>query len=104
MDAPRSPPDPATIVVALDGPPSPADIRWLCERVRYLVETHPAGIVLCDVGAIVEPDAGTIEVLARLQLTAKRLGGTLRLRHAGEELDELLSLAGLRDVLPCDQT
>ncbi len=55
----------------------------------------------CDVGGVTEPDMGTVDALARLQLAARRLGCSIRLRHASRELQELLSLAGLSDVLPC---
>jgi hypothetical protein len=37
--------------------------------------------------------------LARLQLTGRRLGRQVRLRHACGELQDLLALMGLRDVL-----
>jgi hypothetical protein len=54
--------------------------------------------IVCDVGSF-PPDAAAIDALARLQLTAKRLGLELRLRHASTELEDLLAFAGLRDVL-----
>jgi hypothetical protein len=54
--------------------------------------------ISCDVGAL-PPDAAAIDTLARLQLTARRLGLELRLRHASSELQDLLAFAGLRDVL-----
>jgi hypothetical protein len=54
--------------------------------------------IVCDAGAFL-PDAATIDTLARLQLTANRLGLELRLRHASSELEDLLAFAGLRDVL-----
>jgi ABC-type transporter Mla MlaB component len=54
--------------------------------------------IVCDVGAL-PPDAAAIDLLARLQLTAKRLGLELRLHHASSELQDLLAFAGLRDVL-----
>jgi hypothetical protein len=43
---------------------------------------------------------GVIDVLARMQLTARRLGRSIRLRHACPEVQELLRLAGLADVMP----
>lgn len=52
-------------------------------------------------GGVTEPDVGTVDALARLQLAARRLGRSIRLRQASDELQELLSLAGLSDVLPC---
>lgn len=42
----------------------------------------------------------TVDQLARLQLVARRLGFTVRLRHAGVELSRLLDLAGLTAVVP----
>jgi hypothetical protein len=35
-----------------------------------------------------------------MQLTARRLGRSIRLRHACREVQELLRLAGLADVMP----
>ncbi len=54
--------------------------------------------IVCDVGTF-SPDAAAIDTLARLQLNARRLGLELRLRHASNELQDLLAFAGLRDVL-----
>ena len=47
----------------------------------------------------VEPDAVTVDALARLQLAAGRLGCTVRLRNASAALRDLVALMGLRDVL-----
>jgi ABC-type transporter Mla MlaB component len=58
--------------------------------------------IVCDVGALVAPDAGTIDVLARLQLAAHRVGKEIRLRHASSELRELLAFTGLEDALPLE--
>ena len=44
-------------------------------------------------------DIGTVDALARLQLTARRLGWRLRLREAPLDLRELIALAGLSRVL-----
>jgi hypothetical protein len=38
--------------------------------------------------------------LARMQLTAARLGCRIRFVHAGGELQDLLALTGLRAVVP----
>jgi anti-anti-sigma regulatory factor len=56
------------------------------------------GPIVCDVSALA-PDAATIDVLARLHLTARRIGRELRLCHASRELRELVALVGLGDVL-----
>jgi anti-anti-sigma regulatory factor len=44
-------------------------------------------------------DIGTVDALARLQLSARRLGRRLRLREVPIELRELIELAGLSRVL-----
>jgi ABC-type transporter Mla MlaB component len=73
----------------------------MCERVRFLLERTDR--VICDVGAVMSPDAGTVEALARMQLTARRLGRTVKIRGACGELKDLVTLSGLSDVLPCDE-
>ena len=45
------------------------------------------------------PALVTLDVLARLQLAAKRRGYILELTSASDELRELIDLAGLSDVL-----
>jgi hypothetical protein len=47
----------------------------------------------------VDPDAVTVDALARLQLAAKRLSCRLLLSHASPELLELVAFMGLADVL-----
>src|SRR5918999_5988007 len=91
---------PSTIVLVMSGPVAHRDVVTLCERVSTLLEGCDADLVICDVGVLDEPDALTIDVLARLQLTARRLGRRVRLLDACGELQELLSLTGLSDVLP----
>lgn len=59
-----------------------------------------SAFVACDLAAVVEPDVGTVEVLARLQLAARRHGCEVRVRHASSELRELVDFVGLRHVLP----
>ena len=52
-------------------------------------------IDVCDV----DPDAVTVDALARLQLAARRLSCRLLLRNASPELLELVAFMGLADVL-----
>lgn len=54
----------------------------------------------CDVSALTCADERALEALARLQLTARRLGTSIRLLNARRELVDLLALLGLSDVLP----
>jgi hypothetical protein len=42
------------------------------------------------------PDLAVVDGLARTQLAARRLGGSVRLRDVSEELGRLLDLVGLR--------
>ena len=58
----------------------------------------PAPLVEVDVGALAA-DAVTIDVLAHLQLSARRLGRRVQLRNVSDELQELIDFAGLTDVL-----
>ncbi len=54
--------------------------------------------IVCDVSAL-DSDAVTIDTLARLQLSSRRVGCELRLRHASRELQELLAFVALDEVL-----
>jgi ABC-type transporter Mla MlaB component len=99
-----SPPEPSTIVFVFSGPIARADIPLLCERVRVLLEGSHADLVVCDVGALADPDAVTIDVLARLRLTARRLGRRVGLLDTCSKLQDLLTLTGLSDVVPpCEE-
>lgn len=68
-------------------------------------------VVLVDGGAEVVvgelagcgPDLAVVDVLARLQLVARRMGCSVRLRDPSPALCDLLRLAGLADVVGgCD--
>jgi len=92
---------PDAMVFVLRGPIANADVPALCERARVLLESCEPDLVACDVEGLVDPDAVTVDALARLQLIARRLGRRVRFLHACGELEELLGLMGLGDVLPC---
>jgi ABC-type transporter Mla MlaB component len=87
-----------TIAFAVYGPIARADLPGLCDRVCAVLATSSAGVALCDVRGI-EPDAVTVEALARLQLAARRHRCQIRLRNASTELLELVAFMGLTDVL-----
>jgi anti-anti-sigma regulatory factor len=76
-----------------------ADVQRLCADLGRLLGDGGAELVVCDVGAVVCPDAITVDALARLQLTALRLGCRIRLRNASPELRELIAFMGLRPAL-----
>ncbi len=78
-----------------------ADVPALCERLRELVGGSDPDVVVCDVRDLV-PDLVAVEGLARLRLTARRLGCGLRLRNTSRPLEQLLAFCGLYDVLPLE--
>jgi len=86
-------------LLVLRGPIAPQDIPALCRYAREVLERSDAELVVCDVGALVAPDAVAVEALARVRLTARRLGRGVRLRHSCRELRELLAFMGLADIL-----
>lgn len=99
MDAPSAPPpEPSTGLLVVAAPIGDGDIARLCGRLRAVVGTSDADVVVCDVGAL-PANARTIEAVARLQLTARRLGRRIRLQRASHELEQLLAFAGLADVV-----
>jgi len=51
------------------------------------------------VGAIDDSDSATVEALLRLALTARRVGGQLRLVNATGQLRDLLTCTGLAEIL-----
>ncbi len=95
----KSPPGRLQLVIVLSDSLTRADIPGLCERARRRLENSNVTVVICDAHALTDPDAVAIDAVARLQLTAKRVGRELRLRDACSQLQELIELAGLSDVL-----
>ncbi len=90
---------PTFVDFTISGPIMRTDLPGLCDRVCALLSGSGAGIARCDVRGI-EPDAVTVDALARLQLAARRHGRRVWLRHASAELLELVAFMGLTDVLP----
>jgi ABC-type transporter Mla MlaB component len=90
---------PQTIAFAVHGPIARSDLPGLCDRVCALLGESDALVALCDVSGV-EPDAETVDALARLQLAARRHACQVRLRGASRELLDLLDFMGLSDVLP----
>jgi ABC-type transporter Mla MlaB component len=92
----------ATIAFAIGGPIACHDLPGLCRRVCASLEESGAAIAFCDVAGV-EPDAVTVDALARLQLAARRHGCQVRLRNPSSSLRELVAFMGLDDVLPDDR-
>ena len=90
-----------TTTFAIWGPIARDDLPGLCNRVCALLRAAGPGVALADVQGV-EPDAVTVDALARLQLGARRTGCEVRLRNASDELLELVAFMGLSNVLPED--
>ncbi len=87
-------------VLVLDGPLTRDGVSGPCDALRALLDSggggSGAGVVVCDVGGLGPPGLAAVELLARLQLTARRSGGRIRLRDPSRALCALLDLVGLR--------
>jgi ABC-type transporter Mla MlaB component len=97
------PPGRPAIILVPSAPSTHAQVEALCEHIRQVIEGRGSDPVVCDVAEVADPDAGTVEALARLQLTAVRLGRRVKLVNACFDLQGLLALTGLGEVLPCDE-
>jgi hypothetical protein len=89
---------PTTIVLSVGGRLAPVDLPRLCERGRALLEASGADVLVCDVGGVAEADVVVLDAVARLQLTARRLGKRICVRRASRELCALLAFTGLAEV------
>jgi anti-anti-sigma regulatory factor len=87
------------VVLVLVGRVGRGDTPALTERLRAVLEGSASGRVICDVSGVAGADLGTVEVLARLRVAARRAGRRLVLRGVNGDLAELVLLAGLADVL-----
>jgi ABC-type transporter Mla MlaB component len=86
------------LAFAIHGPIAPSDLPGLCNRVCALLAQADGCDVECDVRGV-EPDAVTVDALARLQLAAARRGCRVLLRGSSPELRELVAFMGLDGVL-----
>lgn len=100
----RGRPGAASTVWVIEPAIGRADIPVLCARLSDLLGPYGSkgAVVVCDVGGIAEPSAVTVEALVRLRLTARRLGGDIRVRGAQVRLRQLLAFTGLDEVVPID--
>jgi ABC-type transporter Mla MlaB component len=85
------------VTFAIRGPIARSDLPGLGERVCALLKDG-GEVVVCDVHGV-EPDAVTVEALARLQLAARGRGCQVQLRDASSQLLGLIAFLGLRDVV-----
>jgi ABC-type transporter Mla MlaB component len=89
------------IVFLVAGLVEPGDVPRLCEELGALLagQPRPCAPVECDVGGVTRPNLALLDALARLRLTAQRLGHPLTVRNAPPALRALLELVGLDAVL-----
>lgn len=83
-------------MLVLTGPVTRDEVPALCDALRALLADGGRRVVVCDVGGLGPPGLGTVDLLARLALTARRAGGRIRLRDPDPALPALLDLVGLR--------
>jgi ABC-type transporter Mla MlaB component len=70
-------------------------------RLLQVVATSDGSrVIVVAVEGLERADLAVVDALARLQLAARRLGCSIRLRNANAELRALLDLVGLADVVP----
>lgn len=83
------------VVLVVPGPVTQDAVAGLCARTRALLAGGTARTVVCDVAGIGPPGLAAVDLLARLELTARRAGGRIRLRDPDPALRSLLRLVGL---------
>ncbi|MFC8373924.1 MULTISPECIES: STAS domain-containing protein [unclassified Streptomyces] len=86
-------------VLVLNGPLVPDEVSGPCDALRALMDSGGGGsgrVVVCDVAGLGPAGLAAVNLLARLQLTARRAGGRIRLRDPSPALCALLDLVGLR--------
>jgi ABC-type transporter Mla MlaB component len=88
---------PHEVAFTISGPITREDLPGLCDRVCALL-AESGSVVRCDVAGV-EPDAVTVDAVARLQLAARRRGCEVRLRNASAALLDLVELMGLTNVI-----
>ena len=80
------------VVLRVDGPLTDLDVDRLCGQLQVAMRPSDVTQVTCEIGSGVDADA-------RLQLTARQLGGEIRLSRASSAVLELLVFAGLGDIV-----
>jgi STAS domain-containing protein len=95
MGGPGLPADDEGRSLTLRAPIARVDVDVLCDRARDLVRGRSDDQLECDVAAVRKPDLATVDALARVELTVRRLGCGIRLRGASVDLLELLAFCGV---------
>ncbi|WP_326598473.1 hypothetical protein [Streptomyces sp. NBC_01803] len=91
-------------VFVVRGPVARDDVPGLCERLAAHARRGGAAVLTVDVSALVAPPGGgasnavVVEALARMRLTAKRLGCRVQFLNVGGGLQGLLGWLGLGEM------
>ncbi|MFE3098140.1 STAS domain-containing protein [Streptomyces sp. NPDC059248] len=92
------------VVVRVTGRVLPADVPRLCAELSAKLGDRGDPEAVCDMGGLTRADLTAVDAVARLHLTARRLGCALRLRDTPAELTALLHLVGLGTLTRGAQT
>jgi anti-anti-sigma regulatory factor len=84
-------------VVVVGGATTAVELRWLCDCAESML--YGRGVVVCDLSEFHCADMASIDALARLQLSARRLGLTLHIRPLSPQMAALLAWTGLERAL-----
>ena len=87
-----------TALLEIRAPLRRDDLPGLFARTCALLPEHQPDRILCDVTGI-EPDAVSMDALARLQLAARRNGCRVDFQGASARLRALIDFSGLAEVL-----
>jgi len=79
---------------------TPSNAEGGTTRDVVLVLDGDVEVVLWRMDGMPDPDLWVVDALARLQLAARQVGGSIRLRNPCERLRALLDFVGLSDVFP----
>lgn len=85
-------------MVRLSAPVAPSQAAALCLAIGQRLAGGASRVVVCHVLGPV--DVSVVGVLARMQLMARRLSGSLQVRFRSADLPALLELTGLDEVVP----
>ncbi len=97
---PAATPASRRLVVPVPAVVEPGDAPGLCRDVSRQLEAGGVEAVVCDAESAARGSLGTIDLLARLALLARRAGCRLELEHNSPELDALVRFVGLEEALP----
>jgi hypothetical protein len=79
---------------------TPSNAEGGTTRDVVLVLDGDVEVVLWRMDGMPDPDLWVVDALARLQLAARQVGGSIRLRNPCDRLRALLDFVGLSEVFP----